>query len=298
MESYKGIASSITALNDKLQQHEIKVQVDEVNREEGSGLQNQRRLEENNWFWRGREIWECSIAILALFPIFFTPFIFGFYFGREDELPSAIISLSGNIDTALVLNMTKQNGTMHNQIIPYIPRAAPTTPSTHATANCNPLIILKITRIWSVSRYIKEKQKRLDAQYYRGNALQMIDIFLTLNFWLHLQTCIFGYLAITQKEEESWVSSAGFGRPGKFYRNLPVLDKYMMCLYFSGSTLTTVGYGDIHAVNVTEYFVVHLFITIYYVLNPILQAKITTLAGRLQGTPVSPSSLDTPPQHQ
>ncbi|KAF3447607.1 hypothetical protein FNV43_RR12794 [Rhamnella rubrinervis] len=257
---------------------------------------------------------------------------------REDELPSAIISLSGNIDTALVvfgvfdliyafyriqeipvtrrfihglvsicdsigwlqttLNMTKQNGTMHNQIIPYIPRAAPTTPSTHATANCNPLIILKITRIWSVSRYIKEKQKRLDAQYYRGNALQMIDIFLTLNFWLHLQTCIFGYLAITQKEEESWVSSAGFGRPGKFYRNLPVLDKYMMCLYFSGSTLTTVGYGDIHAVNVTEYFVVHLFITIYYVLNPILQAKITTLAGRLQGTPVSPSSLDTPPQHQ
>ena len=47
------------------------------------------------------------------------------------------------------------------------------------------------------------------------------------------------------KEDESWITSGGYEKlePGKLY---------LVSLYFTITTITTVGYGDISATNSTE----------------------------------------------
>ena len=62
----------------------------------------------------------------------------------------------------------------------------------------------------------------------------------------HIITCLWVFASqFVSKVDESWITSGGYG-------NLGSGDLYLVSLYFTITTITTVGYGDISATNSTE----------------------------------------------
>lgn len=61
--------------------------------------------------------------------------------------------------------------------------------------------------------------------------------------------------------------------PGVDFRQLSLWDRYVISIYWSITTLTTVGYGDLHAVNIREmvfgtfYMLFNLGLTAYLIGN-------------------------------
>ncbi|KAL4569124.1 hypothetical protein LXL04_024755 [Taraxacum kok-saghyz] len=69
----------------------------------------------------------------------------------------------------------------------------------------------------------------------------------------HLGACIFFFSAITipvGQEGKTWLGSLTLGEISySNFRHVGFLRLYIICLYFSAITITTIGYGDIHPVT-------------------------------------------------
>lgn len=132
------------------------------------------------------------------------------------------------------------------------------------------LRLMKLLRMFRGSRLIMRYRASMTLSITGVNLIGFILFTVLASHWL---ACTWGFLGFQiGKEENSWMapflssehlnskalegewfSPSGLPVPWDVYD--PKI-QYLMCLYFTLTTLTTVGYGDVHARNVAERAVV------------------------------------------
>ncbi|KAL0284330.1 UNVERIFIED_CONTAM: Potassium channel SKOR [Sesamum angustifolium] len=93
--------------------------------------------------------------------------------------------------------------------------------------------------------------------------------------------CIFYYLATTLPEEKegyTWIGSLQLGDYSyAHFREIDIWKRYTTSLYFAIVTMATVGYGDIHAVNLREMIFIMIYVSFDMILGAYLIGNMTAL---------------------
>lgn len=105
----------------------------------------------------------------------------------------------------------------------------------------------------SSSGFMRKVEDALDI---KTSAMRLFQGFMTVIVMVHLMACLWYYEARFQNfTPDTWVAYFGF-------MDMDVPSLYLRSLYFIITTLTTVGYGDIYAVNDTERVIVIIWIIV------------------------------------
>ena len=108
--------------------------------------------------------------------------------------------------------------------------------------------LIKLTRLLKVLKVLKEKKKL--SKYMKefmqsGIGFERLFFFVIMFLMLcPIVSCLFIMVA-AMSEGENWIQDGG-------YADLHHEEKYLTSFYFTVTTITTVGYGDIGPVNNTE----------------------------------------------
>ncbi|KAK8698985.1 hypothetical protein V6N13_115084 [Hibiscus sabdariffa] len=125
------------------------------------------------------------------------------------------------------------------------------------------LALLRFWRLRRVKEYFTRLEKDIRISYFWIRCARLISVTL---FMVHCAACMYYMMADRNPHSErTWIGSldANFRETSLSYR-------YISALYWSITTLSTVGYGDLHAVNTSEM----VFITCYMLFNLGLTAYI------------------------
>ncbi|KAG2400223.1 Potassium channel KAT3 [Vigna angularis] len=116
------------------------------------------------------------------------------------------------------------------------------------------LIMLRLWRLRRVSELFARLEKDIRINYSATRFCKLICVTL---FAAHFAGCMFFWLAVQHKTpKHTWI-----GNKTQDFHELGVGLGYTYSVYWSVSTLTTVGYGDFYAVNLTE-----MLFSIFYML--------------------------------
>ncbi|TXG62067.1 hypothetical protein EZV62_013430 [Acer yangbiense] len=125
------------------------------------------------------------------------------------------------------------------------------------------LNLLRLWRLRRVSELFKRLEKDIRFSYFMTRLSKLICVTL---FAVHSAGCFYYWLAIHHhNSENTWIGSQVHD-----FKHRSIWLGYTYSIYWSIVTLTTVGYGDLHAVNTGE----KLFNMIYMLFNISLTAYI------------------------
>nr|KYP57202.1 Potassium channel KAT3 [Cajanus cajan] len=125
------------------------------------------------------------------------------------------------------------------------------------------LIMLRLWRLRRVSELFARLEKDIRINYSTARFCKLICVTL---FAVHFAGCMYFWLAVQHKTpKNTWI-----GNKTEDFKDLSIGLGYTYSMYWSVSTLTTVGYGDFYAVNLTE----KLFSILYMLFNIGLAAYI------------------------
>ncbi|KAJ1451104.1 hypothetical protein M885DRAFT_530571 [Pelagophyceae sp. CCMP2097] len=114
------------------------------------------------------------------------------------------------------------------------------------------LRLAKLLRIFRSSRLINRYRADMSISY---GVISMIKFVMLTIFTSHFLACLWGLVGNMGSPDNSWLER--FRGPSKM--NAWDIDEskhqYILSLYFAIMTLTTVGYGDVTPVNISEYAV-------------------------------------------
>ncbi|GAY53227.1 hypothetical protein CUMW_147750, partial [Citrus unshiu] len=136
-------------------------------------------------------------------------------------------------------------------------------------------------RLYPVRKVIEffqklEKDIRINYLFTRIIKLSAVEIYYT-----HTAACIFYYLATTlppEKEGYTWIGSLKLGDYSySNFRDIDIWTRYTTSMYFAIITMATVGYGDIHAVNLREMIFIMIYVSFDMVLGAYLIGNMTAL---------------------
>eukprot|EP00939_MAST-03C_sp_MAST-3C-sp1_P003365 g3365.t1 len=101
--------------------------------------------------------------------------------------------------------------------------------------------VVKVFRVLRIARYLQDIK---DTVQGLGTFVKMFKLLVLTTFFLHINACLFAFIA-TFDERDSWIlvnhlQDRNWG------------EKYLNALYWSATTSTTVGYGDIAPANKSE----------------------------------------------
>ncbi|GKU87150.1 hypothetical protein SLEP1_g1596 [Rubroshorea leprosula] len=152
-------------------------------------------------------------------------------------------------------------------------------PASEAFAFLN---LLRLWRLWRVSDLFKRLEKDINFSYFWTRLLKLICVTLLA---VHSSGCIYYWLAYNHKvSKETWIGSLV-----QDFKNRSIWLGYTYSIYWAIVTLTTVGYGDLHAVNMQEkifevfYMLFNIGLTAYIIgnmTNLIVHAAVRTFAMR------------------
>ncbi|GLJ05394.1 hypothetical protein SUGI_0017450 [Cryptomeria japonica] len=134
-------------------------------------------------------------------------------------------------------------------------------------------LLLNMLRLWRlrrVSDLFTRLEKDIRFSYFWTRSVKLICVTL---FSVHIFSCFYYSLAVNYSgkriNEHTWVGYA------KANRNISV--GYVATIYWSVTTLTTVGYGDLHAVTMQEKVFTMFYMLFNLSLSAYLIGNITTL---------------------
>ncbi|XP_023735573.1 potassium channel SKOR [Lactuca sativa] len=140
------------------------------------------------------------------------------------------------------------------------------------------LILIRLVRARKVLEFFSKLEKDIRVNYLFSRILKLIVVEL---YCTHTAACILYYLATTlpaAEEGYTWIGSLTLGDYSYTnFREIDLWKRYITSLYFSIVTMATVGYGDIHPVNLREMIFVMFYVSFDMVLGAYLIGNITAL---------------------
>ncbi|XP_073154238.1 potassium channel SKOR-like isoform X2 [Henckelia pumila] len=140
------------------------------------------------------------------------------------------------------------------------------------------LLWIRLTRVRKVTDFLEVLEKDIRINYLFTRIVKLITVEL---YCTHTAACIFYYLATTLPEEKegyTWIGSLKMGDYSySHFREIDLWNRYTTSLYFAIVTMATVGYGDIHAVNLREMIFVMIYVSFDMILGAYLIGNMTAL---------------------
>ncbi|KAL7614773.1 hypothetical protein Lser_V15G06872 [Lactuca serriola] len=249
---------------------------------------------QNRWY----RTWEKFILLWAIYSSFFTPMEFGFFRGLPNHF--YLLDIFGQtaffIDIVLLFFVPYRDTRTHKLIynrnliaLRYL--------KSHFIFDllaCMPwdniytafgkkeevryLLLIRLVRARKVLDFFSKLEKDIRVKYLFSRVLKLIAVEL---YCTHTAACIFYYLATTlppNEEEYTWIGSLKLGDYSySNFRHIDLWTRYITSLYFAIVTMATVGYGDIHAVNLREMIFVMVYVSFDMVLGAYLIGNMTAL---------------------
>ncbi|KAL6319416.1 hypothetical protein AAG906_014091 [Vitis piasezkii] len=249
----------------------------------------------DNWWYM---VWTQFILIWAVYSSFFTPMEFGFFRGLPENL--FLLDIAGQF--AFLVDMVVRFFVAFRDTQSY------TTVDSHKRIalrylksrfvvdflGCLPLdaiyqfcgrkepvrylLWIRLSRALRVTEFFEklEKDIRINYLFTRIVKLLVVELYCT-----HAAACIFYYLATTMpasQEGYTWIGSLKMGDYSySHFRDIDLWKRYFTSLYFAIVTMATVGYGDIHAVNVREMLFVMAYVSFDMILGAYLLGNMAAL---------------------
>ena len=110
--------------------------------------------------------------------------------------------------------------------------------------------LIKLTRLIRIVKIFKSKGslfKKAKGKLNLGEGFERLVFFMLMSFMIcHIVACMWVFATTFADEgHPSWMVATET-------EDLPTEEKYLISLYFTVTTITTVGYGDISANNPIE----------------------------------------------
>ncbi|ONK57795.1 uncharacterized protein A4U43_C09F4170 [Asparagus officinalis] len=137
---------------------------------------------------------------------------------------------------------------------------------------------IRLHRARNILKFFKKMEKDIRINYLFTRIVKLITVEL---YCTHTAACIFYYLATTMpssQEGYTWIGSLKLGDyQYMHFREIDFWRRYITSMYFAIVTMATVGYGDIHAVNVREMIFIMIYISFDMILGAYLIGNMTAL---------------------
>ncbi|XP_019185177.1 PREDICTED: potassium channel SKOR-like isoform X2 [Ipomoea nil] len=140
------------------------------------------------------------------------------------------------------------------------------------------LLWIRLSRVRIVDNFFQKLEKDIRINYLFTRIVKLIAVEI---YCTHTAACIFYYLATTLPEDREGYTWIGSLKLGDFsysnFREIDIWKRYTTSMYFAVVTMATVGYGDIHAVNLREMIFVMIYVSFDMVLGAYLIGNMTAL---------------------
>ncbi|KAK6925483.1 Ion transport domain [Dillenia turbinata] len=140
------------------------------------------------------------------------------------------------------------------------------------------LLWIRLSRALRVTEFFEKLEKDIRINYLFTRIVKLIVVEL---YCTHTAACIFYYLATTlppAREGYTWIGSLQMGDYSySHFRDIDLWTRYITSLYFAIVTMATVGYGEIHAVNVREMIFIMVYVSFDMILGAYLLGNMTAL---------------------
>ncbi|WVZ21948.1 hypothetical protein V8G54_000492 [Vigna mungo] len=250
----------------------------------------------NRWYL----LWKHFILIWAIYSSFFTPMEFGFFRGLPNNI--FLLDIAGQL--VFLMDMVVQflvgyhelHSNSLSLIVDHYQIATRYLKSrfifdllaclpwdfiykrTNNNELLRSLLWIRLARASRVTQFLEtlEKDTRINYLFTRILKLFVVELYCT-----HTAACIFYYLATTlpsSQEGYTWIGSLKMGDYAySDFRHIDLWKRYVTSLYFAVVTMATVGYGEIHAVNVREMIFVMVYVSFDMILGAYLLGNMTAL---------------------
>ncbi|XP_059644240.1 potassium channel SKOR-like isoform X2 [Cornus florida] len=249
----------------------------------------------DNWWYL---VWTQFILIWAVYSSFFTPLEFGFFRGLPENL--FLLDIAGQIAFLIdiVVRFFVAYRDAHSYRLVYsrtliairylksrflvdLMGCLPLDAIYKVCGRKEPvryLLWIRLSRALRVTEFFErmEKDTRINYLFTRIVKLLVVELYCT-----HTAACIFYYLATTlpaSKEGYTWIGSLQMGDyKYAHFREIDLWKRYVTSLYFAIVTMATVGYGEIHAVNIREMIFIMIYVSFDMILGAYLLGNMAAL---------------------
>lgn len=150
--------------------------------------------------------------------------------------------------------------------------------------NMSPLLVLRIFRLLRIVRLFIILRRWEELSWINSGYMRIVKFFAVVMLLIHWIACLWFLLAfIDNFPEDSWVALMGIAEADP-------TSQYIRALYWSITTMTTVGYGDITASRNIEFVFTSLAMLVGASLYAYIVGNIASLVSNLDSARVSFSS--------
>ncbi|KAE9595113.1 hypothetical protein Lal_00041195 [Lupinus albus] len=249
------------------------------------GVSNQNQLNSKGWVISPMDsryrCWESLMVVLVAYSAWVYPFEVAFMQSSPNtkvEIMDIVVDLFFAVDIVLTFFVAYIDRTTHLLVrdskkivvryistwlvmdvastIPYEELSYLLTGKHKVGLPCLLLGLLRFWRIRRVKQYFTRLEKDIRFSYFWVRCARLLSVTL---FSVHCAGCLYYMLAdMYPHQGKTWI-----GAVIPNFRETSLWVRYISAMYWSITTMTTVGYGDLHAVNTMEM----IFIIFYMLFN-------------------------------